>query len=98
MTINISQLTGAKLKKSLGLTKASKRYHNKSSGTFGFVLQKNNKQYEINGRHDEKGNIIDAKISTRYHPGLSLVQPHVHYTEYHEFISNISTYMSGTRY
>lgn len=58
--INIKDLTGRYLKKTLGAKSASFRYHNrnKSGGNFGIdVRGVNGLDYELNGDYNVEGNV-----------------------------------------
>ena len=60
-----SDLTGAKLKKMLNATKASRRYHNKnkSGGNFGINVYTDGKDsFEINGRYNTQGEITSLGV------------------------------------
>ncbi|MCK5013678.1 MAG: hypothetical protein KAS66_07650 [Candidatus Omnitrophica bacterium] len=68
MTINMKDLTGPKLKKGLGLNKATKSYHNKnkSGGNFGIILRETpeGKWFILNGAHDLNGDVYNLSIGS----------------------------------
>ena len=68
MTINMKDLTGPKLKKGLGLNKATKSYHNKnkSGGNFGIDLREvpEGKWFVLSGSHDLNGDVYDLSIDS----------------------------------
>ena len=70
-----SELTGAKLKRDLGLEKAHYRWHNKnlSGGNFGINLRTGgSKDYELTGHYDTSGRIVILKFGEIYQMGVHL--------------------------
>jgi len=73
--INIKDLRGAKLKKSLGLKRVMKRWHNhnKSGGNFGINLyQDGGQNYEITGDHNLAGKVTDLHFGHLWQCGVKL--------------------------
>lgn len=73
--VTIKELSGAKLKKVLGLKSATKRYHNKnlSGGNFAIdldpITSKTRAGYELSGYHDSDGVIYNLSIGLKYQAG-----------------------------
>lgn len=81
MVVHIKELSGARIKKSLGAFKVAKRWHNKnkSGGNFGINIYPrstslNDQAYEITGYHNTKGYVTRLRFSELYQAvGPSLI-------------------------
>ncbi len=71
-----SELTGAKLKRDLGLKSAKYRWHNKnkSGGNFGInlIAGDDDKDSEIDGMYNTKGEVVTLSVGAIYQPGARL--------------------------
>ena len=77
--MHIDELKGARLKKSLKLFQAIKRYHNRnnSGGNFAFNLyfdeqHSRGKSFEISGYHDKTGAITEIRFGYLWELGTKL--------------------------
>lgn len=76
--VNIKELSGAKLKKPLGLYRAVKRYHTKnmSGGSFAIELRFSSNMgdgIELSGAHDPTGTIRRLEVGPLYSPGSPII-------------------------
>lgn len=100
MTVNIKELSGPKLKKALGLNKATKSYHNKnkSGGNFGINLREvpEGKMFVLNGAHDLNGDVYNLSIdSVRLgFPSVGLVSiSNYQFVEMSQVLNGVAMYM-----
>lgn len=90
--INIKELNGNKLKKSLGIEKAAFRWHNKnkSGGNFGINLYNIfGKNYELTGRYNKDGQIFSLCFGY-IHRGLTKLDSRTTYEDLITIIKRIT--------
>ena len=80
--MNIIQLNGNAIKKSLGIKRAMFRWHNKNKtgGNFGINLfGVNGIDCELTGSYDINGNIISLRFGRIYEAGIAISERNFHY-------------------
>lgn len=98
--MHINELKGNRLKKSLSLLQAIKRYHNRnnSGGNFAFNLyfdkqHTRGKSFEISGYHDTTGAITEIRFGYLWVPGTKLEKEY--YETYESLIKCINNILKG---